>query len=100
MDIPINEIRPGVLKAAQYMERVLRANDHKGGWGASTNHYLINRIFDDTDEIANIWLDTQYLVDSGEDFKVNNEMALKIIDVMNLCMMILDNREADIEIKP
>lgn len=100
MDIPINEIRPGVLKAAQYMERVLRANDNKGGWGTSTNHYLINRVFDDTDEIANLWLDTQYLTESGEDFIVSNEMALKIIDVMNLCMMILDNREADIEIKP
>lgn len=102
MEIPVNEIRPGVLKAAQLMERVLRAHDNQIGWKESSNHYLINRAFDTTDELANIWLDIEYNVKAGpnynEDFILTNAAALKVIDIMNFCMMLLDNMDHEVNI--
>jgi len=95
-NIDLTEIRPGVLKAASVMERVLRANDYKGGWKSCTNHYLINRLFDEVAEVNAEYMNTPY---SQNDFKVSNELALEIIDVMNMGMMILDNMTEPIEVK-
>lgn len=95
-NIDLTEIRPSVLKAAGLMERVLRANDYKGGWKSCTNQYLINRLFDEVSEVGYIFMDTPC---PHDDFKVSNELALEIIDVMNMGMMILDNMTEPIEVK-
>ncbi len=101
-EIEINELRPGVIKAAQLMERVLRAHDDKIGWKKSSNHYLINKVFDNTDELANLWLDIEYNVkgslNGSTDFLLTNDSAIKLIDVMNYCMMLLDNMNNEIKL--
>ena len=102
-NIDINEIRPSVLKAAWLMEQVLRKHDHKGGWKSCTNHYLMNRFFEEVEEARTEYQDLPYskLIPynkglSHRDFVVSNALALEIIDSMNMGMMLLDNIEKDV----
>jgi NTP pyrophosphatase (non-canonical NTP hydrolase) len=68
---------------AQEMETRLRANDHKGGWADCDFPYLIRRIREETDELADTMRDVGGLYDYAE---IRREAA----DVANFAMMVAD----------
>lgn len=76
-------IRPEVRWFAKRMEAKLRANDHKQHWSKLHKDYLIERLFQEANEL---WLAIR-----------NGESAENIIqeaaDVANFAMMIADNAE-------
>ena len=47
------ELRPAVKLFAEAMEKTLRANDHKGGWGFQdcSTHYLLCRLVEEVGEL-------------------------------------------------
>lgn len=70
-------IRPVVMWFAKQMEDSLRRNDHKSGWSDIKSQDLINRIFDELDELV----------------EANNQSdrIQESIDVANFAMMVADN---------
>lgn len=48
------QLRPVVRWFAEAMERKLRANDHKGGWRRDLPSALLERIKEETEELANL----------------------------------------------
>lgn len=75
------ELRPEVAWFAQQMEKVLRANDHKGGWEADALEDLCCRAEEELDELHHA------LAVDDDATKVIKEAA----DVANFAMMIADN---------
>jgi hypothetical protein len=44
-------LRPAVLWFATEMEKCLQANDHKGGWEHCEDVYLVDRLYDEIEEL-------------------------------------------------
>jgi NTP pyrophosphatase (non-canonical NTP hydrolase) len=75
------QLRPELLAFAQRMERVLRANDHKGGWRLMSVEALFNRAVEELDELQ------RAMKFSRDPAKIAHEA----IDVANFMLMIADN---------
>lgn len=76
----VDGVRPVVLEFAAAMERVLRANEYKGGWEGSSNKYLFDYLCKEVEELANA-------LDSNNCCHIQHEA----IDAANLAMMLWDN---------
>lgn len=74
-------VRPEVQWFAKQMEAKLRANDHKQHWSKLQRIYLIERLFQEANEL---WL----AIRNGE--PVDN-IVQEAADVANFAMMIADN---------
>lgn len=78
----VDEIRPEVIKFAMLMEKVLKENDHKGGWETCDVTYLAYELNEKRNEF--------------DDSLVYNEIAAphlvirEAIDEANILMMIVD----------
>jgi hypothetical protein len=66
------------------MEKKLRANDHKGGWGGCSKNYLIKRLGDEAEELE-VGLFNFYTAEA---------IIAECADVANFAMMIADNYRA------
>lgn len=75
----ITEVRSEVLAFAIEMEKVLRMNDHKGGWKEIGVEFLFRRLKDECNELGRC---------GGED---KNEIVKEAVDIANFAMMIADN---------
>ena len=102
------EIRPAVMHFAAAMERVLRTNDHKGGWLEMTDKEIVSRIGQEVREIDFPVLDYLRVESLTTDFhsaRMSEEMksALKThqaealsklfreaVDVAAFAMMLID----------
>ena len=89
------DLRPEVLAFALAMERKLRANDHKGGWGGCTTGYLRRRLRAEVRELMKA-MDAvrhaqQRLFASPEQHAAVLDEAA---DVANFCLMLSDNHGA------
>lgn len=73
------EVRPSVYKYALEMERVLKYNDHKGGWEDCDLRYLESRLDDEVFE---------YKTESKK--RHHAKASREVIDVANYCMMIYE----------
>ncbi len=71
--------RESVERFAREMERVLQANDHKGGWQDMTPLELLDSL---TDE----WVELSNAVDAG----AMRATAEEAIDVANFAMMLYE----------
>jgi NTP pyrophosphatase (non-canonical NTP hydrolase) len=102
------KLRPTLLAFAQEMERVLRANDYKGGWQTCQLPWLLSRLCEEAAELVEAFTGT-----SGEQKRMfaahhlrcaareladcpplmpkrNAGVAWEAADVANFCMMIWD----------
>lgn len=80
------ELRPQLAWFAEEMEKVLQANDHKGGWEDMTPWEIHWRIAEEFEEV------TQALGRGSPNYEIVKELC----DVACLCMFMADNvhREA------
>ncbi len=78
-------VRPAVVSFAVLMEEVLRAHDHKGGWGPDncTVDYLLRRLGQEVGELRRAW---RGWADDRDDARCQHEAA----DVANFAMMVAD----------
>lgn len=108
----MNTPRPTVALFATEMERVLRENDHKGGWKRSSFPYLLSRLCGEISELLSSFetpenrfndsardnlLIVRYLLDNASRLLLDTgpleqtkETAGEAIDVGNFAMMIWD----------
>lgn len=77
-------MRESVLKFAEHMEKILKENDHKGGWSGCSPYFLFLRLEEETEKE----LKEAFLISDRE--KILKECA----DVANFAMMIFDVVEA------
>ena len=71
--------RKTVADFAEAMEKVLRENDHKGGWEDASEFYFFGRL---TEELAEL----QWALFEGN----FESMKKEAVDVANFAMMIFD----------
>lgn len=76
------EIRKPLLRFVQKMESVLRANDHKGGWGRCYKTQLLDKLHEEVSELDQVLRNRPF-----DRTAIANEAA----DVANVAMMIYDN---------
>lgn len=76
------ELRSEVKWFAEQMERVLRKNDHKGGWRESHTTWLFRRLDDETVELRKAL---------GKNRPFSKKTIDEAVDVANFAMMIADN---------
>ena len=75
------KLRPEVRRFAEQMEKVLRENDHKGGWHNEHVYWLTQRLGDEHQELIHA------LIDHPDDiYAIVKECA----DVANFAMMVAD----------
>jgi len=80
----MEEIRPVVLQFASEMERVLKLNDHKGGWQECDVEYLRHRLVEEMGEYFR----------SIEAFTTSSKIQQKeLVDIANFAMMLWDRGE-------
>lgn len=79
MDSDNIKIRDELIWFSNNMERVLRSNDHKGGWRECSNSYLLMRIIEEIGELMKA-------IEYG-----NCSVVDECVDVANFAMMIADN---------
>lgn len=72
-------LRPALAAFALAMEAKLKANDHKGGWAGCDEHWLMDRLYEEADELCDA-------INKGDPEAVAPEAA----DVANFAMMIYD----------
>lgn len=72
------KVRKEVMLFAEEMERKLRMNDHKGGWGSMSSDDAMNRL---NGEIA------EYLSAINQDKRLSIEIYDELIDIANFSMM-------------
>lgn len=72
-------VRPEVAAFAAAMEAKLKENDHKGGWSDCDKHWLMDRLYEEADELCGA-------VNRGVASEIEREAA----DVANFAMMIFD----------
>jgi len=91
-------MRPALKRFAELMEKVLVANDHKGGWDKCTLDFLGNKLKEEFDEVWKL-LKAAELENAFQQFedepakmpiKFRKAMARELADVANVCMMIYD----------
>ena len=76
------EVRPCVVKFAAEMERILKQNDYKGGWGDCDPQYLQARLVEEVGEYF-------ALVAKGSPSNYTSERFQKeLLDIANFCMML------------
>lgn len=73
-------MRPIVEEFANVMEDVLKENDHKGGWDNLSHHEMLERLFEEANELDGA------LYNKGVPENVRKEAA----DVANFAMFIYD----------
>lgn len=78
------QLRPAVQQFAEYMEKVLKHNDHKGGWNECTDDYLLDRLQEEVKELISAVRGRKA---RNPELRIRNEAA----DVANFAMMIADN---------
>ena len=79
LDIRCAQPRPQVQRFAEQMEKVLKENDHKGGWDNMHPLELLNRMKEETTKLADA------LENGFEDASIK-----ETTDVANFAMMIFD----------
>lgn len=80
------ELRPVLKEFVMEMERKLRINDHKTGWHDCAIEWLLNRAYEELDEVRDAYKNRGDIY-SGDHQKIIMECA----DVANFMMMIADN---------
>ena len=68
------------MSFCERMERVLGENDEKGGWHGAPQEYLLSRLLDEYEKLAEA-------LQNQDGLKAMNEC----VDVANFAMMICDN---------
>ena len=90
--------RPEVAAFADAMEAQLRANDHKGGWHDDHHDDLLDRLREETKELADV-LDLsggkagRFFPSDPQGPTWSAEVLREAADVANFAMMIADNAE-------
>ena len=89
------QIRPSVMHFAAHMERVLEANDHKGGWLLMSDREVMFRIHDETTELGDAtvaWFTNHQMtqIHPGTKKSLTDELVKEAIDVANYAMMLID----------
>ena len=91
------QIRPSVMHFAAHMERVLEANDHKGGWLKMSDVDVVDRIGSEIAELDQAVQDRLDASDcdcdyceSGSTQVLTGRVAAEAIDVANYAMMLID----------
>ena len=86
------KLRPEVQRFAELMERVLRENDHKGGWEDESEDYLIERLEGEAHELRRaLCLRCQTCLARNMDDPDSSEVLHEAADVANFAMMIACN---------
>lgn len=85
------ELRPEVAEFAQAMERKLRANDHRPGWGNDHPQALLARMKDEAGELEGAayrcWVSG---LRGAEVEDLAQEVLYEAADVANFAMMVAD----------
>ena len=79
------EVREPLAYFAYMMEKVLSANDHKGGWESLGIPYLLARLDQERDK----------LLIALHDEETAENIRHECCDIANLAMMIFDNFRSD-----
>ena len=85
-------LRPVVRWFAEEMERTLRANDGKGGWGAEPEHWLLKRLYEEADELAKAIGGCCKTCGASHKPESKQRTIKEATDVANFAMMLADNR--------
>lgn len=86
-------IRPALLRFAEQMERVLQANDEKGGWDGCCPGWLVERAGQEMREVRAAykrWVDFRDFRNGAEEERINAKLQHEVTDVANFCMMVFD----------
>lgn len=78
-------IRESVKQFSILMECKLRNNEYKGNWKNCSNSYLIQRAFEELQEVK------KSFQLSFNQINLDNNLVFEAVDVANFCMMIFDN---------
>lgn len=89
----MSQQRPQLKEFADYMEQVLQANDHKGGWDRMNPLGLLDRAWDELRELDRIMFSSQAGTISFDQSQLD-EVRRETADVASFCMMIFQ-RVAD-----
>ena len=87
-DLQPGYIRPAMMRFAAEMERVLRANDYKGGWERMTDRQIASRILDEAKEADRAAVDL--MVSHTPTQKHRAALLKEAVDVANFGMMLMD----------
>jgi NTP pyrophosphatase (non-canonical NTP hydrolase) len=82
-------LRPEVQWFAQAMEKELRENDHKGGWSATSFTELIQRLHEESGELARA-VDEFLRALVEQRMQDGTHVLAEAADVANFAMMIAD----------
>lgn len=91
--INISDVRPEVLKFASEMERILKANDYKGGWNAENCKvsYLRARLVEELGEyFARVAINIDYESTNPLDARDKELERKELVDIANFAMMLWD----------
>lgn len=80
-------IRPQLAQFAAAMEATLKLNDHKGGWEKEDINWLLERLFDEYEELETAASGNHRTFTKAEAALIVKEAT----DVANFAMMIADN---------
>lgn len=80
---PCPKPRKVVSEFAHDMEKQLKANEHKDGWGETRNGYLTHRLWNKVDKLTNSVL--------SKPDKDKHQITKLCADIANYAMMIADN---------
>lgn len=81
--------RNSLLWFADEMEKVLAANEHKGGWSACTMEYLLGRLEQESAELSEAVCGFE--IAPARRAEALEKIVREAIDVANFAMMIADN---------
>jgi NTP pyrophosphatase (non-canonical NTP hydrolase) len=76
-----DDLRPDLQEFVLDMERVLRANDYKGGWKDCFATQMADRIDEELDELFD---------ELDEDYPSTENTMKEAVDVANMAMMVWD----------
>jgi NTP pyrophosphatase (non-canonical NTP hydrolase) len=92
--ITLTDVRPEVAAFALAMERKLRENDWKGGWQNDAPEALLERLYDEAQElsIAQVQLEVRALESPDPAHAASNRRRVldEAADVANFALMVAD----------
>lgn len=84
--------RTEVLIFSEAMERVLRKNDHKGGWGEMSLGEIFDRVQEEFQEAEDAW-------ESVKKREHYEKVSEELVDVANFCMMFYNNLHPELRFR-
>ncbi len=84
------KVRKEVVEFSKAMEKILRENDHKGGWQDEDLDYLIDGIKTEYRELCKYWKQKNYPNHNEMSMITKLRLMGECTDIANFAMMVYD----------